>query len=50
MIKMLCGIAGSNFSVAPGEKTDLFSKDEEKRLIESGAAEAVATPKAKKKK
>lgn len=49
MVKMLTGIAGDGFSYAPGEKAS-FDKETEKRLIESGQAEAVkAAPKEKAK-
>lgn len=49
-VKLLTGIAGANFSHAPGEVVDL-DKDTEKRLVDSGQAEkVVAKKKAAKKK
>ena len=40
MIKLLVSIAGDDFSYLPGE-TVSFDKEMEKRLIDSGQAEAV---------
>lgn len=38
-LKMLIGLAGRDFSLAPNEETERFSGDEAKRLIEAGYAE-----------
>lgn len=39
-IKMLQGLAGANFSLAPGDTPDNFSEKEAQRLIDAGLAEA----------
>ena len=44
MVKLLTSIAGADFSYGPGEKAS-FDADTEKRLIESGQAEAVEAKK-----
>jgi len=49
MIRLLTGIAGNDFSHAPGEKIEM-SADEEKRMVESGQAEFVAKETKKKAK
>lgn len=48
-VKLLTGMAGFDFSYAAGEVVEL-DKDTEKRLIESGQAEAVAVKKKTSKK
>ena len=45
-VKMLTGMAGNNFSVAPGEEATL-DKEHEKRLIDSGQAVKVTAKKVK---
>lgn len=48
-IKMTTGIAGIDFSLAPGDETDRFSDDEAARLVEAGFAVAVTpAPKAER--
>ena len=47
MIKMLTAISGSKGDVKCNDTTDMFSKEEEKRLIEAGLAEAVKSTKKK---
>ena len=37
-IKMLIGLAGQDFSLAPNEETSRFSDKEARRLIEAGYA------------
>ncbi len=49
MIKLLVSVAGADFSHAPGETVSL-DKDFERRLVESGQAEAVKAKPAKAKK
>ncbi|AKR57128.1 hypothetical protein XM25_15270 [Devosia sp. H5989] len=44
-LTMLTGMAGNDFSLAPGEVTDRFSKDEAKRLVDLGHAEKAPPPK-----
>lgn len=39
-IKILQGLAGANFSLAPGDTPDHFSEKEAQRLIDAGLAEA----------
>ena len=48
MIRMLTAIAGNGFSVGPGVETDVFTEDEESRLVASGAAEEVKKAPVKK--
>ena len=50
MIKMNTAIAGADFSIASGEVTDRFDAATEKRLIDSGQAEAVKQEVKKTKK
>jgi len=40
-IRMLVGIGGADFSLSPGEETELFSEADATALIASGQAEAV---------
>jgi hypothetical protein len=40
-IKMLTGIAGSDFSLSPGDETERFSATEAVRMIEAGIAAPV---------
>jgi hypothetical protein len=40
-LKMLIGLAGRDFSLAPNEETERFSGAEAARLVEAGYAEAV---------
>lgn len=47
-VKMLVGIAGTTFSLAPGDETSQFSTEEEDRLITAGYAERVTTSKVEK--
>lgn len=47
-IKLLTGLAGADYSYAPGEVVTDLDKDHEKRLIESGQAERVTKTRAKK--
>ncbi|WP_320188223.1 hypothetical protein RMS29_001475 [Agrobacterium rosae] len=39
-IKMLQGLAGANFSLAPGDTPDHFTEKDAQRLIDAGLAEA----------
>lgn len=41
-LKMLVGLAGTNFALSPNEETERFSGDEAKGLIEAGYAVPVA--------
>jgi hypothetical protein len=41
-LRMLTGIAGERFSVAPGEETERFSGDEATRLVAAGYAVPVS--------
>lgn len=38
-VRMLSGMAGGDFSLTPGEKTDRFPKKEAERLVAAGMAE-----------
>ena len=40
-VKMLVGMAGTNFSLSPGDVTERFSADECQRLIAKGVCEPV---------
>lgn len=40
-IRMLIGIAGTDFALSPGEETERFSDGEAERMIAAGMAEAV---------
>jgi hypothetical protein len=44
-IKMKIGLAGADFSLAPGEETERFGVDEAKRLIDADYAELVTEEK-----
>jgi hypothetical protein len=44
-LKMRIGLAGSDFSLAPGEETERFSVEEAQRLIDADYAELVAETK-----
>ncbi|MBS7737934.1 MULTISPECIES: hypothetical protein [unclassified Chelatococcus] len=44
-IKMLVGIAGTDFALSPDEETDRFSTKEATRMIEAGFAVPVADEK-----
>lgn len=51
-LKMIVGMAGTDFSLSPGEETERFGADEAKSLIKAGFAVPVAekqTEKAVKK-
>ena len=53
MIKMLTAVGGKDkdgkdFNVMPNQETDVFSKEEEARYVESGQALAVKTKTTKK--
>lgn len=50
MIKMNTSVAGDNFSLKVGEVTDRFTKEEEKRFVETGQAEFVKKTRLKSKK
>lgn len=39
-IRMLVGIGGADFSLAPGDETEIFSENDAAALIASGQAEA----------
>jgi hypothetical protein len=44
-IKMKIGLAGADFSLAPGEETERFSAKEAQRLIDADYAELVTEQK-----
>lgn len=48
-VKMLVGMAGTNFSLSPGDVTERFSADECQRLIAKGVCEPVASKKTVKR-
>jgi hypothetical protein len=50
MIKMLTSIAADDFALKANDQTDQFTKEEEKRLVDSGLAMYVKTETAAKKK
>ncbi|CAH1672028.1 hypothetical protein [Chelatococcus asaccharovorans] len=47
-IKMLVGIAGTDFALSPNEETDRFSTKEATRMIEAGMAVPAAEDKAER--